>query len=132
MTMRAQRPARSGLPTFLTRSRPRASGFRFFTLRQPIDAGLVGEGRVSVPFTVKAKRGRTPTIGGLRSARPINICTFGAVGDGTCDDSAAIQSALAAATAMNGCLYIPPGTFKPFNRLSSRRDAGVRGRSVTR
>jgi hypothetical protein len=44
--------------------------------------------------------------------RTFNICAFGAVGDGAHDDSAAIQSALEAAVAANGCLYIPAGRFK--------------------
>ena len=62
--------------------------------------------------------------------RVFNICTFGAVGDGTHDDSAAIQSALAAATAMNGCLYIPPGTFKvtqPLELAGLQSQVAIRG-----
>jgi hypothetical protein len=44
--------------------------------------------------------------------RIFNVCAYGAVGDGTHDDSAAIQSALEAAVASSGCLYIPAGHFK--------------------
>lgn len=47
---------------------------------------------------------------------------FGAVGDGTTDDTAAIQAAVDAAAVLGGCVIIPPGTFSinlainvPFN-----------------
>ncbi|MGH7945338.1 MAG: glycosyl hydrolase family 28-related protein [Opitutaceae bacterium] len=46
------------------------------------------------------------------TTRLFNIRTYGAVGDGTHDDSAAIQSAMEAAVAANACLYIPAGEFK--------------------
>jgi hypothetical protein len=42
-----------------------------------------------------------------------NIRDFGAVGDGTTDDSAAIQAALAG----GGCIYIPVGSFAMNNNV---------------
>jgi hypothetical protein len=44
--------------------------------------------------------------------RLFNICDYGAMGDGAQDDTLAIQTALAAATEANACLYIPAGQFK--------------------
>ena len=41
-----------------------------------------------------------------------NIVDYGAVGDDSTDDTAAIQSAADAATAANKSLYIPSGTYK--------------------
>lgn len=44
---------------------------------------------------------------------PVNVKHFGAVGDGTTDDSSAINAALSAAnTAGGGTVYIPEGTYK--------------------
>jgi hypothetical protein len=42
----------------------------------------------------------------------INIRDCGAVGNGTTDDYAAIMSAYNTATALNGCVYVPAGTFR--------------------
>ena len=56
------------------------------------------------------------------SARGISVTapTYGAVGDGVTDDSAAIRSAAAAAAAAETDLYFPEGTY-----LVSRVDAGT-------
>jgi hypothetical protein len=56
-------------------------------------------------------------VGGERKASPpvppegLSVTAFGAKGDGVTDDRAAIQSALDAATAGTGELYVPPGTY---------------------
>jgi len=62
--------------------------------------------------------------------RTFNITTYGAVGNGTHDDSAAIQSALEAAVAANGCLYIPAGNFRvtrPLGLADLRSQVAIRG-----
>lgn len=45
---------------------------------------------------------------------PVNVRAFGAKGDGTADDTAAINAAIAAARALptGGEVYLPPGTYK--------------------
>lgn len=42
----------------------------------------------------------------------INVKEFGATGDGTTDDTAAIRSAIAAVPPTGGTVYFPPGTYK--------------------
>lgn len=48
----------------------------------------------------------------LASGSVINVKAYGAVGDGTTDDSTAIVNALAAVPATGGTLYFPTGTYK--------------------
>ena len=52
-------------------------------------------------------------VGGLVGGRPfgiISVTEFGARGDGTADDTAAIQAAIDAAN--GGTVYLPPGTYR--------------------
>lgn len=50
--------------------------------------------------------------GGLAVARKFDVKTYGAIGDGTTDDTTAIQSALAAIPSTGGVLYFPAGRYK--------------------
>lgn len=52
--------------------------------------------------------------------------TFGATGDGTTNDTAALQAALNAAMAVNGTLYIPAGTYR-FSTLSITDNVHITG-----
>jgi hypothetical protein len=71
-------------------------------------------------FTVKTAAGATiQTTDGIIGASPagssewLDIKNFGATGDGTTDDTAAIQAALTAATtAPRRTLFVPAGTYK--------------------
>jgi hypothetical protein len=69
----------------------------------------------SVPGTVIAGAGLAVTTTGLLSvAAPvgISVMSYGATGNGTTDDSTAINNAIAAAvTAGGGVVYFPPGTY---------------------
>ena len=49
---------------------------------------------------------------------PLNALDYGAKGDGTTDDTAALQAALNAIPATGGALYIPTGTYKTTSTLS--------------
>jgi hypothetical protein len=48
----------------------------------------------------------------------INVLDYGAVGDGTANDTSALQSALTAAAASGQTLYIPSGTYLISNQIS--------------
>lgn len=48
----------------------------------------------------------------LPAQRKFDVKTYGATGDGTTDDTAAIQDALAAVPAAGGVLYFPAGRYK--------------------
>jgi polygalacturonase len=41
----------------------------------------------------------------------LNVCQFGAVGDGETDDTRAIQDAIDAAAAISGQVIFPPGVY---------------------
>lgn len=52
------------------------------------------------------------------SGAPLNVKDFGAVGDGTTDDTAAIQAAINAVTSTQRTVYIPGGTYKVTSTLT--------------
>jgi len=68
---------------------------------------------------------------GPASAGPTLVASqFGAVGDGSADDTGAIQAALDAAFgAAPGTLLIPPGTYRITRTIRVLMSAGMRGRS---
>src|SRR5574343_894963 len=47
-----------------------------------------------------------------------NVLDYGAVGDGTHDDTAELQAAITAAVAVGGTVLIPPGTYKISDALT--------------
>jgi len=49
-----------------------------------------------------------------------DVKTYGAVGDGSTDDTSAIQSAIAAASATGGVVFFPPGVFVLPSRLTCK------------
>lgn len=56
-----------------------------------------------------------------------NVKSFGATGDGTTDDSAAINAAIEAAnSAGGGTVYFPYGTYRLLSAITSLNDRGVR------
>ena len=56
-----------------------------------------------------------------------NVRAFGAVGDGTTDDSAAIQAALDAASAAKATVVVPPGTYRVLSTLTVGSDTTIVG-----
>lgn len=52
--------------------------------------------------------------------RVFDVKTYGAVGDGSTDDTAAIQSAITAASATGGIVFFPPGVFVLRSLLTCR------------
>lgn len=66
------------------------------------------------------------------SAKParvdvFNVRDFGAAGDGTTDDTVAIQAAVAAVTAAGGEVYFPPGTYLLADKLMLKSNTNVQG-----
>ena len=56
-----------------------------------------------------------------------NVKSFGATGDGTTDDSAAINAAIDAANSVGGgTVYFPYGTYRLLSAITSLNDRGVR------
>ena len=73
------------------------------------------------PATFTILAANTPAVGDnganaattafVRSTLPINVKAYGAKGDGTTDDTAAITAAENALTASGGVVYFPAGTY---------------------
>src|ERR1700744_1065658 len=75
-------------------------------------AGCGGYGRSSTdPGTPATPPPVKPSEPGV--SQSLNVKDFGAKGDGTTDDTAAIQKALNAASAAKGTVVFPQGTFMP-------------------
>jgi hypothetical protein len=76
------------------------------------------------PFNVSAIAGFNPwsdsTPAGLvtKDKLSVNVLDYGAKGDGTTDDTAAINAAIAAAFTKKADLYLPPRTYKVSSALS--------------
>jgi len=58
-----------------------------------------------------------------------NVKTYGAKGDGTTDDTSAIQAAATAAGAVGGTLYFPPGTYVITDKITLSSGITVLGAS---
>lgn len=55
-----------------------------------------------------------------------NVCHYGAIGDGTTNDTAAIQSAISAAAAGGGMVFFPPGLYM-VHRLTGASSVVLQG-----
>lgn len=57
----------------------------------------------------------------------VNVKTYGATGDGTTDDTEAIQNAIDAVASGGGVVYLPEGTYKLSSALTVNSDLHLRG-----
>lgn len=74
--------------------------------RRSVLIGAAGIAPLAVPLAPYARADEN-----LASATMLNVKDFGAIGDGTADDTAAIEAGFAAA-ASQGVIYFPPGNFR--------------------
>ncbi|MCU1439276.1 MAG: hypothetical protein JWP85_273 [Rhodoglobus sp.] len=99
--------------TFLTAAT--VGGVSAATLAAPSPASASDGLAVEKPDVLAAKK---KTSSGPLEHEVFNVRDFGAVGDGTADDTAAIQQAIDAAQAIGGgTVYLPSGTFKTTSTL---------------
>jgi len=79
-----------------------------FTTSQQQGAGAVDASQVTYdpPFT-----GSVATNVEAKLAQTVSVKDFGAVGDGTTDDTAAIQAAINSQPSTGGCVYFPIGKY---------------------
>lgn len=85
-----------------------------------------------VPGEVSSvNQNKTISIGQLRAkiggTGSLSVKDFGAVGNGSTDDTAAFVAARTAAAATGGCIYVPAGTYKINQVLSSSQDLIMEG-----
>jgi len=81
-----------------------------------IEGGVYTPAGVSVPSTIQAK---------LREV--VSVMDFGATGNGTTDDTAAIQAAINYAQAGVNTVYFPAGTYKTSSSLTVTRSVSLIG-----
>ena len=62
-----------------------------------------------------------------RAAEALNVKDFGAIGDGTADDTAAFLAAAAAVPASGACIYVPSGTFMVGSAVLLKANTHLRG-----
>ncbi|CAN5874114.1 hypothetical protein BH24GEM1_BH24GEM1_15910 [soil metagenome] len=93
-------------------------GFLGFAAGSALDDGLAGAERISPPAGGRATRSTTEY---LANNAVFNVLDFGARRDGS-DDGPAIRRALDAATAANGALIFPSGTYSYADSPNFARD----------
>lgn len=71
-------------------------------------------------FNAITGTGTTPTLNGMSVGGRIDVTAYGATGNGTTDDTAAVMAAIAAGTASNShVVYFPPGNYKITSTLNA-------------
>ena len=96
----------------VTKAQPIVSGedgvdgrFWFYALDSLIDISVVEQGLSGYNYTEHAYTSATPPL-------PINVRNYGAKGDGTSDDTQAIQNALNSAAEFGGTVFFPAGHYR--------------------
>jgi hypothetical protein len=81
------------------------------------NCGNLTAGPGSISITGNGING-TDQISNVNVNGVLNVKTFGAIGDGNADDTAALQKAINAGIAQNKCTYLPAGNYKVTNDLN--------------
>lgn len=80
--------------------------------------GLTGSGGSNLIGFIQAGTGAAVRTAQDKLREAYSVKDFGALGDGTTDDSAAIQAAHDALPGSGGSLYFPPGTYKVISTIT--------------
>lgn len=106
-------------------------GFTTAGLPTAVPLPTAGGGDVSLATTLATGSSVERTLA-ERAAEVRNVVDYGAVGNGTANDTAAIQAAAAAiSTAGGGLLYFPPGTYQVGGTITLTDNTTVAGTAAT-
>jgi hypothetical protein len=72
----------------------------------------------------------TTSTGVLRGALVFDVKDYGAVGNGSTDDAAAIQATVTAATSTGGTVYLPPGVYKVLTAIVPANNIAIVGAGI--
>jgi hypothetical protein len=98
-----------------------------FTTTQQQGAGAVNASQVTYN---PAGTGAVATNVQAKLRQYVSVKDFGAVGDGTTNDTAAIQAAIDACLASGSALYVPSGSYKLTSQVNVALYTGVPGRGL--
>ena len=103
-------------------------GVAYDTLKADLASAASGKGAALVAFS-HANTYASGTVGlGVDWSDNVKNAPYGAVGNNTADDTAAIQAAITAcASAGGGIVYIPPGTYKCTSTINMAANVVLRG-----
>lgn len=73
---------------------------------------------LSAPYTSASSTKQSATTQNVRNVAPISAKEFGAVGDGSTDDYAALNAALTYSQTHNACIYFPAGAYVTKSQLN--------------
>jgi len=90
-------------------------------------AQLAASGGSALVGYLPAGTGAVATTVQTKLQESVSVKDFGAKGDGTTDDTTAIQAAINAVAVAGGVLYFPPGTYKHVTQLVFKNNIEYRG-----
>ena len=102
-------------------------GFRIGHRRAPLLCGAMVLGSLALAVAAPAVA-QTPPVEDLVTKRPwADVRAFGAKGDGSADDTAAIQAAINFAEPLHSVVYFPQGAYKITSRLRLPPNVSLEG-----